>query len=458
MNGWEERFPSDDKAVIRKYNLPTNPDGTPDISLILKALDEREKHIEQMDEVYRTHPISATNYAMFSGHGLLASFSHIATDGTLPIRCCLGNCDERQRAEAALREAAHFVLEPSALATLFFSNTYEHLERLAGKVSLCESALGEYEELRESLSSRGGGVVGKFRGKYLFHEDDAIERQKKCERVELFLTRIRSLVVLRTGESLASVPVEGREELIRLFGQPAAEAMAEAAITGAVLWTDDLVVAEVGRDRFGNFKRVWSELVFRTHVSDEVMTEFTLFLIQSRYFFTRIEPKIVIEACRVESWRVDAPSLKAIAEWLSQAELIHQDAIRWCLMALRLIWKHGPDSAKKVGVAKLLLHAIRKRKDGRGAVSGIQRILAKLFIGDMAALTECNAVIEAVLDAERTPAERAASKAAWESALRRLKGRICDSTNIAKGRNTRTRQVPDVDYRKSKMNRRKKKR
>lgn len=430
IDGWEERFPDEDKFFVRKYTFPTNPDGTPDISLILKALDEKEKQKEELHALYRDNPISATTFAMVSGAGLLESLSHIAAEGTLPIRCCLGNELELQRAEASLAGAGQFVLDPSALATLFFSNQYEQLHLLAGKVVLCESALDDYGELREKFSSPSRGFMGKFKGKYLFQEDAPAERQRQLDRLDKFLTRIRSLVTLKTGESLAAQPVEHREELINLFGQPTAEAMAEAAATGAVLWSDDLAVAEVGRERTGIAKRVWSQLVFREYAPPEVTTEFTLFLIQWRYFFTRIEPEIVLAACRDGSWDPDAAVLQSVAEWLGQPELVHEGAIRMCVLALPLVWEHGPDLKRKRGVAKLLLLAIRRRKEGRRAITFIQNNLGHIFKADRAARTECATVIAEIQQAERTPEEVAASKAAWSRMIGQMQRRLPGTNTV----------------------------
>lgn len=424
IDGWEERFPDEDKFFVRKYTVPTNPDGTPDVSLIFKALDEQEKQKEEMHALYRANLISATPFAIVSGAGLLESLSHIVAEGTLPIRCCLGNELEHQRAEASLAGAVQFVLDPAALATLFFSNQYEQLQLLAGKVVLCESALDEYRELREKFSSPSEGFRGKFKGRYLFQEDAPAVRQRQLDRLEKFLTRIRSLVTLKTGENLASLPSEQRDELIRLFGQPPAEALAETAATGAVLWSDDLAVAEVARERIGIAKRVWSQLVFREHVPTEVRTEFTLFLIQWRYFFTRIEPATVLAACRNGSWNPDTPVLNAVAEWLAQPELIHEGAIRMCALSLPLVWQYGPDPQRKQGVAKLLLKALWRRKDGRRAVSFIQSNLTAIFGGDAAARTECDAAITEMLEEERTPEDRAATRSAWAKVLPRWRKRL----------------------------------
>lgn len=419
MDGWEKRFPDEKDFFVRKYNCPPNPDGTPDISVILKTLDQNEKRKEEMHALYRANPISATVFAMIADAGLLDTLSHLASEG-LPIRCCLGNEVERTQAEAALVDAEKFVLDPSALATLFFREKYEQLQLLAGKVVVCESALDEYLELRQRYTSPSRGFMGKFKGKYLFRDDDPAERKRQEERLDKFLGRIKPLVTLRTGESLAKIQPERREDLIRLFGRPTAEAMAEAAATGAVLWTDDLAVAEFGRERTGIAKRVWTQLVFKSLASQDDLKELTLFLLQWRYTRTQITPELVLAACQEASWEPDAFLLKLVAEWLSEPELHGPAAVLICGHSLGLVWKHGPGIDLKKKVAQSLLQAIRSRKDGRQAISYIQSNLNTFFDGDKAACGECDSLIRDMLQAERTPGEITKSKAVWSKAIQNI--------------------------------------
>jgi hypothetical protein len=327
-------------------------------------------------------------------------------------------CGVRPRKpEAALSGAGTIVLEPSALATLFFSGQYEQLQLLPGKIVICESALEEYAELRCKFAGPSHGFAGKFKGKYLFREDVPAERQRQEERLDTFLTKIRPLVTMRSGESLAGLSPERREELIGLFGQPTAEAIAEAAASGAVLWTDDIAVAEVAREKAGVEKRVWTQMVFRSVAPPEVYVGLTLFLLQWRYFFTRVEPDVVLAACRTGSWDPDAPVLKRIAEWLSMPELMHLGAAQVCAHSLRLVWKQGSEVGQKV--ARALLRAILGRQGGRHAVVSLANNLDAIFEGDKVARGQCESVIRDVLRVEAKPGNDA-SRAAWAQVIRQL--------------------------------------
>jgi hypothetical protein len=73
-----------------------------------------------------------------------------------------------------------------------------------------------------------------------------------------FLDRLPSMVRIEPGHRLAEIDAEVRQTLIDLFGEDTAEAVAFAAREGAVLWTDDLAVAEIARSELG-VRRIWSQ-------------------------------------------------------------------------------------------------------------------------------------------------------------------------------------------------------
>lgn len=417
MQGWEKRFP--ERPFAQKFTIPTKEDGSPDVSLLLEALDEQERQKEVMHEIYRNNPISATTFAKFTDAGLLESLNHLASDGTLPIRCCRGAVGELEGVAEALSSNAPVVIEPSALATLFFSDQYEQLKLLAGRCVICEGALKEYVELRQKFSSGSRGFVSKFKGQYQFREDDPPERERQVQRLDKFLSEIRPLVTMKSGESLADLPADKRDELIKIFGQPTAEAIAVAKATGAVLWTDDIAVAEITRQNLGVEKRVWTQAVFKLVAPPEVFADITMFLLHWRYFFTRLEPEVVIAACRKASWNPEDPSVLRIVDWLKMPELLPDGAVQMCAISLRLIWKEGIEVAQKQGVAKALLGAILARQDGRQAVAFIRGGLKEIMQGDHAARRQCEKVIEEILRVKIGPGTES-SKAAWASVLRQM--------------------------------------
>lgn len=445
MTSWEERFPH--IFFLRKYTFPTKEDGSPDIAPILKALDLREEHVEQLHTFYRENPMSVASFAVLSKAGALESLSHLASEGTLPVRCCRGTDEEMNQAQAALEDAKALVIDPSALATLFFSGQYGHLQNLAGKCVLCESALDEYAELQKQFAALSQGFTGKFKGQYLFKKDDPEERRRQEQRLATFLSTIRPLVTLKTGESLARINAEQRKELVGVFGQPTAEAIAEAAATGAVLWTDDLAVADTARHYLNLEYRAWTQAVFIVTAPVQECIDLSLFLLQWRYFFTRVEPDVVLTACRLASWTPDAPVLKRVAEWLAMPELNHLGAARVCALSLRLIWREGAEVSQKQGVASVLLGAILGRQDGRRMVVSIRNNLKEIMEGNTDARRQCDEAIEEVLRVKIGPGTES-SKAAWAKVIRQIKRQY----PVTKGAPSKQGSVPTPKQRAKRRN------
>jgi hypothetical protein len=284
---------------------------------------------------------------------------------------------------------------------------------------VCEGALEEYAELRHRFTGTSRGFVGKLKGKYLFRDDDPAERQRHEQRLDTFLSRIRQLVTMRTGESLAELPPEQREELIGLFGQPTAEAIAEAASRGTALWTDDIGVAEVARERTGVEKRLWTQVVFRRVAPPDVYADLTLFLLHWRYFFTRVEPEVVVAACRSGSWNPDDSTLLRVAEWLGMPELNHLGAAQVCALSLRLIWRERVEIRQKEVVVRVLLRAVLGRQGGRQTVISFANNLDAIFEGDRIARGQCASVIQDVLKVEAEPPNDG-SRAAWAKVIRQF--------------------------------------
>ena len=106
---WEDRFP--EIFFVRKYQLPHTSDGQPDVSLILKSVDQRVEQAEQLHRIYKEHPLSMTSFARFTQVSVVESIAHLASHDDLPIRCCLGN-DQELRSIRCLSTPVNFGARP----------------------------------------------------------------------------------------------------------------------------------------------------------------------------------------------------------------------------------------------------------------------------------------------------------------------------------------------------------
>jgi len=126
----------------------------------------------------------------------------------------------------------------------------------------------------------------------------------------------------------------------------------------------------------------------------------TLFLLQWRYCFTRVEPDTVLAACRMASWKPEAPPLKNVIEWLGAPGLDHLGAAQVCVIVLPLVWRHGPLIHQRENVTRALMQAILGRKHGRTTVISIKNNINDIFKLDVANIDLCEHIIDGVLRGE----------------------------------------------------------
>jgi hypothetical protein len=185
--------------------------------------------------------------------------------------------------------------------------------------------------------------------------------------------------------------------MIGLFGQPTSESIAEAAAIGAVLWTDDIAVAEVAREQAAVAKRVWTQLVFRSIAPGDVYANLTLFLLQWRYFFTRVEPDLVVPAGDRANWDANQPPLASVLRWVSAPELQDQGAVVVSARMLPLLWRNAPFTHQREAVTRAIALELLKRAGGRQMLGGIISVIGELFSVDEIGGEGCKRTLQAIL-------------------------------------------------------------
>jgi hypothetical protein len=229
---WESRFP--DIPFARGYSMPTNPDGSPDLSVLFAHLDAQEAHVQALHQVYRDNPISVTTFARLSHRTVTESLHHLATQEDLTIRCCRGTDEEYEDAAQALRVAERLVIDISTLATLWMSGLFRHLSQFP---IACETTTGVVDEFRHLLPSaarRPHLSTFKRGGQYYRQEWSADQARAHEEQRSEFLAWVTTGLRVVDGLDLAGLPPERRQQLIDFFGQPSAECLARSAATRAV--------------------------------------------------------------------------------------------------------------------------------------------------------------------------------------------------------------------------------
>lgn len=395
---WEERFPND--TFVRKYQMPRTSEGEPDVSLILKSVDQRIEEAERLHSLYREHPLSMTSFAQLSHASVIESVVHLASHDDLPVRCCLGNDDDFAFVSDAFRKRSTLVLDPSALATLFLTESFRDLGPFLFKVVASHSSLSEIQDslTGRTARTRGRTYLNKLRGKYIVSERSNYDIERQIADVTQFLDWVRNNCEIQGGSALARIESETRQQLIQMFGQATAECIAIARESGSVIWSDDYAVAELAKNDFG-VKRVWTqamaeELFQAGLLSDTSLRDLTIHLVNLGYAFTRVIPNVVIEAARRSGWDSHKPPFAAIARWFGTSGVKPVGIVGILVEILPTLWREASIAIQREDLTKALVLNVAKRPDASELIDVLKKVLPKTFGLDVVSCEHCLQAIE----------------------------------------------------------------
>ena len=124
---------------------------------------------------------------------------------------------------------------------------------------------GTFNELQETLiddlfSGSTSGTIAYHEGVSSFIEETAEQKAARRLKDQEFLDRLKLVVEIVPVMELSALEPVKREPLEKVCGSYGAETALLAFRPNTVLWTDDLIQAELAKAEFG-VKRAWTEVI-----------------------------------------------------------------------------------------------------------------------------------------------------------------------------------------------------
>jgi len=170
METLEARFPHQ-KAFFR---VPIEKkDDQLELAPILKALDARAEHTQELAKLYTERHLPLCAVARASRTNILDLWRGFITDTEMTIAVCLGTEEERKRAFDLIQGRTHgFVLEPISLYLLHSLGLLPALEKAYGRFAVTKATLSTYQDLIQErhLHKAGYLSLAKVEGKYVRQE------------------------------------------------------------------------------------------------------------------------------------------------------------------------------------------------------------------------------------------------------------------------------------------------
>jgi tetratricopeptide (TPR) repeat protein len=368
MGEMQVRFGAASSVESVRIEQPEGADQGKSVAVLLASAEKRAAAVVGARGYYSNQLASLHWYGSRFGKDAYSALLSLAQEDGQKIKCCFGTPEERSQGLQALQTAKVVVVDLTSLATL----------RLLGLEKVLSSAKFHFVvsertwvNLREMLSearlfSAPGGTLLYKNGKPMLVEITAEDRARWHKNDEDFVRLIEETTERRSEPRLATVEPEKREALESFFGSYGAEAMVLASDPDYVLWTDDLIQAQVSMQEFG-CRRVWTQLLLGVLTNAGLLTadeysDASAKLLGMEFVSTTFDAACALAAFRLASWSVEkSPASQLMAVFSDQTADL-EGLFRICVEFMVRLFREPVLPEIRCSVAREFLDAFADRR------------------------------------------------------------------------------------------------
>ncbi len=353
---------------------------------------KREDMLKQAERTYADNPVPIHAVAERINLNDLQTVFILAQRPEAPLKCCTGSVEELEAALGAFERANAVVLDLTAIATLCMLGRLSLLPTWPRQFVISQSTLAELRRLafEDTLLRLPPGFSASITG-------TGNDGKRADVQLKGLADALQSVCRVRDGAVLASIDNDRRERLIKFFGRHGAESIVIASMPGHVLWTDDMILADLAKTEFG-VRRVWTEAALQARAQAGNLDPAELATASTKlagwgYSFTSPSIETLMRAGSVAVWNPDQFPLKQALDQFASESMDMSDAVR---LAAELIVKMYNDQylrGQRRIVTSRLLDRLAKRPGGREAVEALPRSLPIRFGLDLIRARELSDVV-----------------------------------------------------------------
>ena len=400
---WQVRFP--EHPFLQMVSIPEKTvesgESEPDISVILKSIDERHEHVEKLNEIYSTRDMPLHMYGKQFGTNAFEALIGLAQFADVSVKCCVGSVEERDEASRALRSSSTVVIDSSAISSLYILDRLDILE--CGLADFVVS-LGTVNELRMMITNKSlfhnkeSGFMGKTVSGYAFTKSTEEQYESQIKSLRHLVKVLETNCKIESCNALATLEPCRRETIVKIVGQYGAEAILLSASPGAVLWTDDQAQAMVAKGEHG-VSRVWTQLMIETCV-DSGLVETGVYLDASAklfgygFYFTSINAEVIRQAGMGSNWRTDTWPLSKVLSVFAEESVELDQLLHLAAGFLKLLFLETLLDTTRQSITVEILDNIAKQEGGLQGIASLKNALPGYFGINYVGLEKANDVIE----------------------------------------------------------------
>ncbi len=374
MSNFQNRFPG--AGAIQSIHVGGEDDFDP--TPIIESLKDRREHIDQVMAIYRDNLCSLHFLASQLGINERQLMIGLTAHNDRFVRCVECSPQEFGETVAAGFTKKKFVLDLSAIVTISRLDAWDHLDRgleyLVSRVA--SDTLAEWlHELTDQEGKPAGYASLSDDGRMSFQDVTAEQLEQERDEVHRMVSNVHALCTVKDSITLAELDPARREQYVKICGLHSLQSMSIAKDEGALLWTDDYLVAVVGQMDFG-FKWIWTQLAFKTLENEKQLDADTYSRLTARlaawnYIATVWNPRDLIAAGNLCDWDAKVWPLKQCIRLIGTCALPLAGKARLAIEFFRLLRRSSCIELKQTPIVQAALDAI-------GNARAVQWILSRL--------------------------------------------------------------------------------
>jgi tetratricopeptide (TPR) repeat protein len=385
MAEMQVRFGAASSVESVRLGGPDDLDLKKGVQTILDSVEQRSNALQGIRQAYASTPMPLHVYgARFDGNAY-TSLVDIAQEQGQEVKCSPGTAQEREQALRALRAAKGVVVDITALATLRLLGLTKVLSSQKYKLIVSQATRTTLREMfiNAKMFSTKGGTFAFEHGRHVMYEHTEESRARVSREDEEFIRFVESDTESRSGVALAAVEASKREVLENLFGQYGAESLVLASDPDYVLWTDDLIQAQVSAQEFG-VRRVWTQLLLGTLgdaglISLEEYTDASARLVGMEFIATMFDASSLFAGFRLAEWVSHAPPAAQFVKIFADPQSNIQALFTIFVGFIQKLFQEPIARSDRCGATRSLLDGLGRRPDGVILLTSLRQSVARVF-------------------------------------------------------------------------------
>jgi tetratricopeptide (TPR) repeat protein len=386
MRNWQIRFP--DVEGLKSFKVVrTNKEGKEefDPSPLILSIEQLAGNLQRLKELYVSTPMAIHMFAAARGKGTIQTTLYLAQQEDVGVSCCIGAADERGNALAALDTSGTWIIEPSALATIFLLDLEDDLSSFPVNLVLSQGTVADFDDMvQEDMQFHGdGGVLVKHGAGLAFIPQTESERAERVQSFTARINKVKSASTIVGCVELAKLDKERRELTIKALGEGGAESIVLAAKPGHLLWTDDCRLGGFARTEHG-VKSAWTQVVLQWaalhgYISEQKFFKSSARLIGFGYSFTSPSVPVLIAAAEIADWDQSHWPFSQAINQLGTESIQLREAASLTVSFLERVYRENILDERRRAITLALMDKLGDRSGGPSMVQEIKKAVPIAF-------------------------------------------------------------------------------